>query len=198
MAAQLDDTALPKLCMRVLEHMSIGVVACDNDLVVLAATPTATRLLVDFTDGAATIVGAPLPEPIRQAANAYLEQSYATGRRRVNPHRVESGHDSAALYVASKRILGLRPATIAVRLHQERLADSELFEALQEKFDLSARDRRLIALLRQRHSNAVIAETLHLTLGTVKVYLHELFEKLDVHSRGELLAVLDRMRKGAR
>lgn len=65
---------------------------------------------------------------------------------------------------------------------------------MRDKFDPNARDR-FIALLRQRYRNAEIAIALHLTLGTVKVYVHELLEKLDVHSRGELLAILDSTRR---
>jgi len=192
----VDDSALATLCRRVLEYMSIGVAACDDELVVLAATPTATRLLKEFEPPAAPVIGSRLPEPIRQAAILYMQRSESSGRRRVMPLRLESNVSSHAVYVASKHIDQLRPATVAVRLHQEHLTDAELFEALRAKFDLNRRDRRVIGLLRQRLGNAEIAAALNLTLGTVKVYVHELFEKLDVHSRGELLAVIDSVRKG--
>jgi DNA-binding CsgD family transcriptional regulator len=192
----VDDSALATLCMRVLEYMNIGVVACDDDLVVLAATPTAARLLKDFDPSVGAVIGERLPDPIRRAAIVYMQQSESSGRRRVAPLRLESNVSRQAVYVASKHIDRLPPATVAVRLHQEHLTDVELFEALRAKFDLNARDRRLIALLRRRLGNAEIAAALKLTVGTVKVYVHELFEKLDVHSRGELLAVIDSVRKG--
>jgi DNA-binding CsgD family transcriptional regulator len=195
--ALLGEGALASLCMRVLEHMSIGVLACNEELVVLAATPTARRLLSDFGRGAGAVIGSRLPPPVREAAGAYMRQAEdPAGRRRVRPHRIETADASQVLYVAAKSIEGLLPATVAIRLHQERLVDVELFEALSEKFDLSARDRRLIAMLRQRHTNGEIAGTLNLTVGTVKVYMHELFEKLDVRSRSELVAVVDQVRKG--
>jgi DNA-binding CsgD family transcriptional regulator len=82
---------------------------------------------------------------------------------------------------------------VAIRLHPDHMTDVELFEMLRERYSLTARDRRLIGLLRQRRTNAQIAAALALTVGTVKSYVHEVFEKLDVHSRGELLALLDRM-----
>ena len=56
--SSLDDSALATLCMRVLEYMNIGVVACNDEMVVLAATPTATRLLKEF-DPASGQVGEP-------------------------------------------------------------------------------------------------------------------------------------------
>src|SRR5262249_18705954 len=133
-----------------------------------------------------------------EAARAYLEQAFSEcGRRRVPSIRVEpEGGGGRAVYVASKRIDGLEPATVAVRIHEERLDDAALFEALRDKFDLTARDRRVMMLLRQGHDNASVARSLGLTLGTTKVYVHELFTKMGVHSRGELLGVLDRVRKG--
>jgi DNA-binding CsgD family transcriptional regulator len=191
----LDDAALARLCARVLEHMSIGVLACDDDMVVLNATPTARVLMIDFLGGDPILIGARLPGPILDAAQQFIEES-DSNHRRIAPVRVETGESSSgALFVASRRIDGLSPATVAVRLHKERLCDAELFEALRQRVHLSARDRRLIVLLRQRFSNADIAETLHLTVGTVKVYVHEVFEKLGVHSRSELVAFLDRVRR---
>jgi two-component system nitrate/nitrite response regulator NarP len=39
-------------------------------------------------------------------------------------------------------------------------------------------------------SNRAIAEKLGLTVGTVKVHMHAIFEKLDLHSRTELTSAL--------
>jgi DNA-binding CsgD family transcriptional regulator len=191
----LDDAALGTLCLRVLEHMNIGVIACDDDLNVLAATPTAQALLSEL-DGAPAL-GKRVPEPICAAACSCLERAdEVAGRRRIVPLRVETSDGKKVMYVASKRVSGLAPATVAIRIHRERLSDSDLLESLARKFDLNARDRRMLVLLRQGMKNGAIAESLGLTLGTVKVYVHDLFEKLSVHSRGELMAVLDRFRKG--
>ena len=173
--------------------MNIGVIACDDDMNVLAATPTA-QAIVSELDGA---LGERVPEPIFAAACSCIERAdEAAGRRRIVPLRVESPDGEKVMYVAAKRVAGLLPATVAIRIHQERLSDAELFESLARKFDLNARDRRVLVLLRQGLKNGAIAESLGLTVGTVKVYVHDLFEKLGVHSRGELLAVLDRFRKG--
>ena len=177
--------------------MNIGVIACDDELTVLAATPTAQVLLAGLFAAEASLVGHRLPEPVLGAATALLARAdEQLDRRRIVPLRVELDDGNKVLYVASKRVAGLAPMTVAIRIHQERLSDSELIESLGRKFDLNARDRRLLIPLRQGLSNAAIASTLGLTVGTVKVYVHELFEKLGVHSRGELRAMLDRFRKG--
>jgi two-component system nitrate/nitrite response regulator NarP len=193
----LDDSALGTLCQRVLEHMNLGVIACDDALTVLAATPTAQRLLAELASDSPSVMGARVPEPVLAAALDCLARADEDGgRRRIVPLRVESPDGEKVMYVAAKRVAGLLPATVAIRIHQERLSDAELFESLARKFDLNARDRRVLVLLRQGLKNGAIAESLGLTVGTVKVYVHDLFEKLGVHSRGELLAVLDRFRKG--
>ncbi|MCH8615774.1 response regulator transcription factor [Sphingomonas sp. SM33] len=51
---------------------------------------------------------------------------------------------------------------------------------------LSPRERELINLVRQGLRNREIAEKLGVTEGTIKVYLHNVFEKLGVGSRTEL------------
>ena len=51
---------------------------------------------------------------------------------------------------------------------------------------LSPRERQLIAFVRQGLRNREIAEQLGVTEGTVKAYLHAVFDKLGVSSRTEL------------
>jgi two-component system nitrate/nitrite response regulator NarP len=51
---------------------------------------------------------------------------------------------------------------------------------------LAPRERELISLVRQGLRNREIAEKLGVTEGTIKVYLHTVFEKLGVSSRTEL------------
>lgn len=51
---------------------------------------------------------------------------------------------------------------------------------------LSPRERELVGLVKQGLRNREIASRLGITEGTVKVYLHAIFEKLGVSSRTEL------------
>lgn len=64
----------------------------------------------------------------------------------------------------------------------------ELSEAYGEKRrpSLAPRERQLIRFVRQGLRNREIAQELGVTEGTVKVYLHTIFEKLAVSSRTEL------------
>src|SRR5438128_542079 len=128
----LADDRLGMLCGQVLEDMRVGVVACDDSLRVLAATPIADTLLQEFRSDTRMLVGSVLPEPIRCAAENCLRPSVAApGRRRLAPVRVESEDGAQALYVAAHRVEGFGPAGVAVRLQEERLADAEVFEALR-------------------------------------------------------------------
>ena len=56
---------------------------------------------------------------------------------------------------------------------------------------LAPRERQLIGFVRQGLRNRQIAEALGVTEGTVKVYLHGVFEKLGVSSRTELAVRAD-------
>jgi DNA-binding NarL/FixJ family response regulator len=51
---------------------------------------------------------------------------------------------------------------------------------------LSARELEIVRLAATSHHNREIAETLHITEGTVKVHLHNIYEKLGIEGRVEL------------
>jgi DNA-binding NarL/FixJ family response regulator len=55
---------------------------------------------------------------------------------------------------------------------------------------LTARRRQVATLVLRGHSNREIAETLGMTVGTVKTHLHAMYEKLGVHSRHDLARAL--------
>jgi two-component system nitrate/nitrite response regulator NarP len=73
--------------------------------------------------------------------------------------------------------------------------DPELAERVQELSDtfgssgrpaLAPRERQLVRFVRQGLRNREIAKQLGVTEGTVKVYLHAVFDKLGVSNRTEL------------
>jgi two-component system nitrate/nitrite response regulator NarP len=55
-----------------------------------------------------------------------------------------------------------------------------------DRIELTRRERQLVGLVRQGLRNREIAEQLGVTEGTVKAYLHAIFQKLDIGSRTEL------------
>jgi two-component system, NarL family, nitrate/nitrite response regulator NarL len=62
---------------------------------------------------------------------------------------------------------------------------------------LSPRERQLINLVRKGLRNREIADQLGVTEGTIKVYLHAVFEKLGVSSRTELAIRADEFLAGS-
>ena len=65
-------------------------------------------------------------------------------------------------------------------------ADAARAEGGRERALLSPREAELVSLVRQGMRNRDIAEKLGITEGTVKVYLHSVFEKTGVANRTEL------------
>jgi DNA-binding NarL/FixJ family response regulator len=54
---------------------------------------------------------------------------------------------------------------------------------------LTTREREVVALVCQGHSNNLIAEELGLSPGTVRIHLHNIYMKLDVKNRTQLAAM---------
>ena len=79
-------------------------------------------------------------------------------------------------------------ARTAITLESAR--GPELAELLAEAYGLTARERRVSKLVAQGLPNAAIAARLYLSTYTVQDHLKAIFEKLDVSSRGQLVAKL--------
>lgn len=69
----------------------------------------------------------------------------------------------------------------------------ELTEAFLSKYGITDREREIIQKVIEGKSNAEIAGELFISLATVKTHLHNIYRKLDVDSRYDLLA---RVRSG--
>ena len=73
------------------------------------------------------------------------------------------------------------------------LANAGLTEAFLTNYGITDREREIIQKVVEGKSNAVIAEELFISLATVKTHLHNIYRKLGVESRYDLLA---RVRSG--
>jgi len=100
-------------------------------------------------------------------------------------HLSESGCCSVVCETSSVEVL--HGTLMAALIGQCRIDSSVLPEGYtEEKIPLSPREAELVALLAQGMKNREIAEALNLSVGTVKVYLSHLFNKLHVKDRFEL------------
>ena len=72
----------------------------------------------------------------------------------------------------------------------EPLRAPELAELVAEAYGLTARERRVTELVAQGLPTTAIAARLHLSTYTVQDHLKAIFEKLDVSSRGQVVARL--------
>jgi len=73
------------------------------------------------------------------------------------------------------------------------LASDEISAEFLSKYGITERERELILKVMQGKSNADIARELFISLPTVKAHLHNIYQKLGVNSRYDLLA---RVRSG--
>src|SRR5205814_5789680 len=98
-----------------------------------------------------------------------------------------------AVYISAMRAPEVAARALALCLRWEGHRDPGLRHLLQARFAISAREFQLIMSLRRGHSNEEIGAALGIQPNTVKSYLRDLFEKLGVHTRIELLALVDRI-----
>ena len=73
-------------------------------------------------------------------------------------------------------------------------ANESAVKTLAERYSLSKRETEICALLGQGRSIPFISDSLFLAKSTVETHVKHVYAKLDVHSRQELLSLLERAR----
>lgn len=187
MLGLLNDEQWSLLRAAVLRLDGVGVVACDDTMLVADVDEVARSLLAGIDLAAQP--GDPLPAALAGIARGALEGRLLTVR-------LSSAAGNAALWARSASIPAGTLAAVAIWLHAEVLRDPELSEALRNRYGVSTRDFQLIEHLRAGCSTPEIARRLGLKASTVRSYFQDLFETLGVHSRPELLALVERIRCG--
>jgi DNA-binding CsgD family transcriptional regulator len=161
---------------------AVGLLVLADDNSIESANPAA-RLWLDELGGEDR-----LPVAIRAVA----------GRARVVSGGDQNDHSIARALVRARsgRWLLVRGSTIddrsatraAVILEPAR--SSELAPLIADGYALTDRERRVTQLVAQGRSTQEIADELYLSPYTVQDHLKSIFEKVDVSSRGELVARL--------
>lgn len=176
---RLEDQA--NLAVEALGGLDVGVVVCAHELDrILLANEAARRLLREL--------GSTHFHPALQQAIAASRECEALSGAFTPAARLALPN-GRRLFVRTRP---LREALL-VTLTSEVLRESELFELLHRRFGLSNRERQVIALVRAGHSNEHIGRELGISVGTVKQYLNHIFKAFNVHSRGELVALVERI-----
>jgi DNA-binding CsgD family transcriptional regulator len=174
-------------------------VTVQRDLAAHAGDLEPGLLLLDDEDGI---------EMANAAAGAWLDELPEDGRRlplvvtavAQRAREIASGESDVAaaarVRAASGRWILVRGSVVrngtrdrtAVTLGPART--HELAPLVAAAYGLTARERRVTELVAQGLSTAAIAARLHLSAFTIQDHLKSVFEKLDVSSRGELVARL--------
>jgi len=178
-----DAVLLAEAALQVVEGDCGALLVCDGDFRVLASG-----------DRASEIAGLDATAPfLRDEVRAAVLGRLTSPPEGVQePLIVRLPCPLAPISVHVRRLDGALTSAIALTIERVPQAPNELRTVLGD-LGLSVRERQLVALLRRGYSNRAVAAALGLTEGTVKIYLHHLFRKLDVDSRMRLVARIDEL-----
>lgn len=99
------------------------------------------------------------------------------------------------IWIALQLTRGRKPAVEVLK--QERVVETEpapIDQVELEKLKLTPREYEVLQLMVKGHSNAEIAESLFLSLSTIKTHASNLFVKMDVTSRTKAIEKAKRLR----
>jgi len=174
----------------VLGKAGIGVVVTDDNDLILGHNRDGLRILGMLATSVDRELGSALPAPLPAiVAEARSAQDH-DDRPSATPVHLTNGR-VAYCTVAFPGVPTPSAAVITLRLGE--LRGEELIRRLRQQFDISSREAQLVQMLRQAKTNKQIADCLGLTEGTVKNYVHVLYQKLGIQSRASLPPLLDNL-----
>lgn len=74
-------------------------------------------------------------------------------------------------------------------------ASDRAIGAMAKRFGLSAREEEIVALIARGYTYPQIAETLFITLETVRSHSKSIYRKMDVHKKQELIQIIENCRR---
>ena len=150
----------------------------DNDRIEMANAAAAAWLgeLPDHERGLPLVVTA-VAERAREIASGHTDVAAAARARTASGRWVLARGSVLCNGTHTRTAVTLQPARAP-----------ELAELIADAHGLTARERHVTQLVAQGLPSAAIAARLHLSTYTVQDHLKAIFEKLDVSSRGQLVA----------
>lgn len=181
---RLDPRTWKAVAQTLLARHGEGVAVCDARLALLYCSSRAQHLLGRLGMGPERI----LPDDVVRRARELLDAADPARVDRLSP---TTGANAIELHASLLR--DVAPAHVVLYLREEQLRDDSLYAVLAESYGISLRAFQLAQLVRRGLTNREIAEQLHLTESTVKIYLHQLYRACGVSRRTGLVALLDRL-----
>ncbi|MEK2477701.1 MULTISPECIES: response regulator transcription factor [Streptomyces] len=172
-AVELARHLTPAVVLMDLRMPGVDGIAATRTLTALDPAP-AVLVLTTYADDA-SIVGA-----LQAGAAGYLTKSAGRAQIVSAITATADGHRTFAPEIASAMVRGLTHRTAL-----ERIAAAHA---------LTVQETRVLQLLSERRTNRAIAESLYVSVATVKTHVNNLFGKLQVGSRAEAAALVERVR----
>ncbi|GGX13165.1 response regulator transcription factor [Streptomyces noursei] len=172
-AVELARRLTPAVVLMDLRMPGVDGIAATRTLTALDPAP-AVLVLTTYADDA-SIVGA-----LQAGAAGYLTKSAGRAQIVSAITATADGHRTFAPEIASAMVRGLTHRTAL-----ERIAAAHA---------LTVQETRVLQLLSERRTNRAIAESLYVSVATVKTHVNNLFGKLQVGSRVEAAALVERVR----
>lgn len=159
-----------------------GMLVVDDDLNILTMTANAKRWLEELTDGYAG-----LPEAARSVVARVRQLHDSDAPEDRIPRARVRGSSGRWLAIYGSRVRENSPGSASTAVIIEEARSSEIAPLIISAYGLSAREAQVTSMVLRGLSTKEIAAEIHLSPYTVQDHLKEIFAKVGVRSRRELV-----------
>ncbi|BCX04983.1 MAG: helix-turn-helix transcriptional regulator [Candidatus Roseilinea sp.] len=169
-----------------------GLIVLGESGAVEAMNPAAHAWLADLVEPGFRVPEGWLPAPIHEVAMRAraIARTISNGDtpEHLQAHLRVRTHSGQWLMLHGSHMIGSHVGAGQTAVILELARSSEIARLLMLAYDLTARERELLQLVLQGLASSEMALTLHISVHTVQDHLKSIFDKVGVHSRGELIA----------
>lgn len=169
-----------------------GVLVLDADLAVRASTSGARAWLAELAPSTLPFAEMAAHAVVFNVASRVVGRAFADGMHRgydaTGPARARVQSTTGAWAVVEADALDPFESTVAVTIRPA--AGEDVLDLRLLAYDLSARERELVALVLAGSDTRAVSERMFISPHTVQDHLKSVFGKVGVHTRKELVATL--------
>lgn len=173
-----------ELYQLILNNIEDGIALCDRRSRLIFSNCYFRKTCEELTRRTST--RKILPREIRRIIRLFIKRP--TQNKTVHIIKSRRGEE---FFLTLKQVIYRKTPLILLTFHKKVLREQEGLALLKRNYKITFREFEIMTLIRKGLHNKEIADVLKLSPHTVSAHIRNIFRKMDVSNRTELIGIID-------